>query len=144
MRVQIENVLSPEEEGAVIRTVEVTENIRKCVELLENNAHRLIGYKDLSAYSLDMGTIYYFESVDNRCFAYTKSDCFLVKYKLYELELLLDERFFRCSKSMICNSWKIREVKPDGSGRMRAVMRNDEIVIISRGYIGKLKERLGL
>lgn len=144
MRVQIENVLRPEEEGAVIRAVEVTENIRTCIDLLENNDRRLTGYKDASAYALDVGTIYYFESVDNRCYAYTKSDCFSVRQKLYELEQLLDTRFFRCSKSMICNSRKIREVRPDGSGRMHAVMRNGETVIISRGYIGKLKERLGL
>ena len=144
MKVQIETVLRTEEEGAVIRTVEVTENVQKCIELLENDSRRLIGYRDAAAYSLDTASVYYIESVDDRCFAYTKSDCFSVRYKLYELEELLDQRFFRCSKSMICNSRKIREVRPDGSGRMRAVLRNGETVIISRGYVGKLKERLGL
>ena len=63
---------------------------------------------------------------------------------LNELEEILSSRFLRCAKAMIVNIRKIRSVKGEINGRMRAELLNGEQIIISRGYVKELKERLGV
>ncbi len=144
MEVKVNQVKSPAEESAVINVSEMTDSIRAAVALLENGEKILIGIKDDSRVPLQMKDIYYIESVDEKSFAYTKNDCFEVKSKLYELEEIMDFRFFRCSKSMILNSRKIKNIKPVENSRMCATLLNDETVVISRSYIKDLKKRLGI
>ena len=88
--------------------------------------------------------IYYIESVDKRSFVYTKAGCYETKHRLYELEELLDSRFLRSAKAMIVNIRKIRSVKGEINGRMRAELLNGEQIVISRGYVKELKEKLGV
>ena len=56
----------------------------------------------------------------------------------------LDSRFLRSAKAMIVNIRKIRSVKSELNGRMRAELLNGEQIIISRGYVKELKEKLGV
>lgn len=144
LRVEVELVQSPDKEGAHIKTMEISDDINKAIELLENNSRSLVVYKAQQAYVCEYREIYYIESVDNKCFVYTKSECFQTKHKLYELEMMLDVNFFRCSKSMICNVKKIKSVKAEYNARMRATLINGEAVIISRSYVKDLKKRLGI
>ena len=82
--------------------------------------------------------------MDDKSFIYTKNECYEVKYRLYELEGILDGRFIRISKSMICNIRKIRSVKNAVNSRMTATLVNGETIVISRGYVKDLKKRMGL
>ena len=149
MKVVLEKVSVPDAEGAVIKAVEVTEEIRSAVELLENNRRSIsVTDKETMDYGevMMLGTdkIYYAESVDKKTFVYTKQGCYDCKYRLYELEVMLGGYFMRCSKSMIINLKKIKTVKSQISGRVDATMLNDEIVVISRGYVKEVKRRLGI
>ena len=53
---------------------------------------------------------------------------------------MLGGYFMRCSKSMIINLQKIRNVKSQISGRIDATLINDEVVVISRGLCKGSKE----
>ena len=132
MKVEIEIVTCEEQEKALIKTTKITDSITSAKKLLESDSGGIFVTKEDKTYLLEYGKIYYIESVDNKCFVYTKDDCFATKYKLYELEVMLDYRFFRCSKSMICNVRKIRSVKTEYNAKMTATLLNDEIVIINR------------
>ena len=67
------------------------------------------------------------------------------KWKLYEFEeFSRGSSFFRASKSVILNADKIEFVKPAFSGRFEAVLFNGEKVIVSRQYVGELKELMGI
>jgi len=106
---------------------------------------RLSGVKNGKTYMLDNQDIFYFESVDKRCFIYTADNTFETPLKLYEVEESLnDAGFFRSSKSHIMNIAKIKSLCPDFGGRIEAVMENGEKLIVSRQYAKLLKERLGL
>ena len=144
MKVEIEIVTCEEQEKALIKTTKITDSITSAKKLLEGDSGGIFVTKEDKTYLLEYGKIYYIESVDNKCFVYTKDDCFATKYKLYELEVMLDYRFFRCSKSMICNVRKIRSVKTEYNAKMTATLLNDEIVIINRSYVKDLKKRLGM
>ena len=144
MKVEVKRIRPDEEENAVIRVAELTDSVRSAVDLLENQCRTIPVQTDGKTMMCRTDQIYYIESVDKRSFVYTKAGCYETKHRLYELEELLDIRFFRCAKAMIINIRKIRSVKGELNGRMRAEMLNGEQIIISRGYVKELKERLGV
>lgn len=155
MKVEMENVLLPEEEKAILRVVSLTENIQSAIDLLSNE-RRVIpvirtgrgqdGMDEPEKENLlcETDKIYYIESVDKRTYVYTKDDCYESRNRLYELENILSRNFFRSAKAMILNVRKIRSVKSELNGRMTAELLNGEKVIIARGYVKDLKERLGM
>lgn len=150
MKVYLENVSSPEEEGAIIKAAEVTEEIRNAMDLLENNCRR-ISVSELTedktpGETVMLGTdmIYYTESIDKKTYVYTKEKCYGSRLRLYELEETLSANFFRCSKSLIINIRKIRSVKSELNGRMIAELLNGEKLMISRSYVKDLKRKLGV
>ena len=142
MRVEIRQISPSEEENAVISVTAMTDSIRSAVDLLENQCRTIPVVSEGKTMMCRTDQIYYIESVDKRSFVYTKAGCYETKHRLYELEELLDTRFLRCAKAMIINIRKIRSVKSELNGRMRAELLNGEQIIISRGYVKELKERL--
>lgn len=149
MKVVLEKAASPNDEGAVIKALSVTDEIRSAMDLLENNRRSIpVTDKESMDYgeSLMLGTdlIYYAESVDKKTFVYTKDMCYETKHRLYELEEILSGNFFRCSKSLIINIRKIKAVKSELNGRMIAELLNGEQIVISRNYVKDLKRKLGV
>lgn len=144
MKVTIQKVPEKEMEEASIRVADLTDDVQMAISLLENGERTLIGIRDGKRVPCPFSKIYYAESVDEKTFVYTKSDCLEVKYKLYELEALLDQRFFRCSKSMICNMRKIKSVKAGENARLHATLLNGESLVITRSYVQEFKKRLGI
>lgn len=104
----------------------------------------LIGKKDDRNYPLEVTDIMYLESVDDKVFAYTSSDVYQIKQRLYELEQYLERYdFSRISISAIVNRRAIRHFKSSLNGRIEAKLANGEIVIVSRSYVKQLKTALG-
>ena len=50
----------------------------------------------------------------------------------------------RISKSVIVNLAKVAYLRPIFNGRFEASLKNKEKVIISRQYVAKLKQKLGI
>lgn len=144
MKVDFERVASSEEEGAVIRAVQKTEYVRAAMDILEYGGAYVAVSKDDRTCLCRLDQIYYVESVDKKTFVYTKDECYQSKKRLYELEEEFHINFFRCSKAMLVNIRKIKEVKSDYHGRMNARLLNGETIVISRSYVKDLKKRLGL
>jgi len=144
MKVHLERVKSNEEEEAIIKAVSVTDEITGAIELLEGGSKGIAVIKDDQVHIIKASAVYYIESVDKKTFVYTKDICYDCKYRLYELETMLGRYFMRCSKSMILNLKKVRNVKSQLSGRIDATLINDETVVISRGYVKEVKRRLGI
>jgi len=104
----------------------------------------LVGYIDNEIHRVSPLDIFYFEAVDKKTFIYCECDVYESKLKLYELEELAMNDFFRISKSVIVNLSKIKSLIPSFSGRVEAVLTNKERVIISRQYVSELKQTLGI
>ena len=144
MKVHLEKVNSKEEDEVVIKAASITDEITGAIELLEGGSKGIAVSKDEQVFLIKASAIYYIESVDKKTFVYTKDVCYDCKYRLYELETMLGGYFMRCSKSMIINLKKVRNVKSQLSGRIDATLINDETVVISRGYVKEVKRRLGI
>ncbi len=95
-------------------------------------------------YTLTPSQIYYFESIDNKVFAYTKEQVFDINLKLYQLEDMFENTpFIRINKSTVLNTRKIQSFASSINGRMEAVLKNKERVVISRKYVSILRNMLG-
>lgn len=91
---------------------------------------------------LPLEEIFYFESVDEKTFAYTEKEVYECGYRLYEIEEKLEKYgFARISKSTVINIRRIRKIKPQLNGRFEAVLDNDECQVVNRHYVGGLKEK---
>ena len=144
MRVICEKAASVEEEQAVIKAFKMTDEIETAISILESSGGRIAVNRENQIYLLENNKIYYIESIDKKTFIYTKDNCYETKFRLYELETMLNANFLRCAKAMIVNIRKIRSVKSDLNGRMNARLLNDENIVIARSYVKELKERLGI
>ena len=145
MKITIEKPNPGEEDEVILRCETLDEKLMQLIRFLRTEQTRLTGYAEDKIVKLEPKDIYYFESVDNRVFAYMSKGVYEVHKKLYEIEAeYSDTDFLRISKSVIVNVAKIAYVKPIFNGRFEANLKNDEKVIISRQYVTDLKKKLGI
>lgn len=86
-------------------------------------------------YFIPVRSILYAESVDRVTYVCTSDGVYRTSCSLQALELTYaDKGFFRCSKSMIINIYRISRLQSEPGGRINAELENGEHVIISRSY----------
>ncbi len=145
MKITIETQTPGLEDEIIIRCAEADEELMELIYLIKSRRKPLTGYTEDGMVKLSPKEIYYFESVDNRVFAYCEKQVYEVKQKLYELEELYPySDFLRISKSVIVNVSKIVLLSPAFGAKLEAKLKNGEKVMISRQYVPDLKRKLGL
>ncbi|WP_407378371.1 LytTR family DNA-binding domain-containing protein [Methanobrevibacter sp.] len=131
---------------AEIHTNELSDNIQKAINLLEDeSANSMIAVKkgkDITFLKFD--EIYMFRVEDKQVKVYTENDNFQVKKALYQIEEMLDSSFIRISKSTIINLDKIDRVAPSLKGMMFIMLKNGLKDNISRKYLPEFKKSLDL
>lgn len=145
MKVTILEKQPGEEDEIIVKCDYIDENITRLLNQFKTGKAKLSFYKDSQIILLDPKEILYFESVDDKVFAYTNDGVFESRLKLYMLEEELPKAdFFRASKAVIVNLNKLERLSPAFGGRFEAILKNGYKVIISRNYVSGLKELLGL
>lgn len=142
MKYTIEHITQGENE-VILRCANPSPEMEQLIRFLELQNRRLIGSRAGSRTVLEPSEILYLESVEGRTFAYTENDVLQLEYSLSQLEQLLGTvNFFRCSKSVIINIDKVRELKSRANNRIDATMCNGEHIMISRTYASDFRRRL--
>lgn len=145
MKITIVDPAPGEADEIIIKCRQLDEGTIKLLKHFKQGSTSLNVYRDGIIHRLNPETVYYFESVDQKVFAYCEQEVYEIKSKLYELEEELPARnFLRAAKSTILNLNKIASLAPAFGGRFEALLKNGERVIISRQYVSCLKEKLGL
>ena len=145
MKITIETPKDGEEDEIIVRCASLDERLMKLISALKTEQIMLAGYMDDKIVKLAPKDIFYFESVDNKVFAYAGKSVYEVRKKLYEIEEeYAYTDFLRISKSTIVNVAKIAYIRPLLNGRFEAKLKNDEKIIISRQYVIELKKKLGI
>ncbi len=145
MKITIETPKPGAEEEIIVRCASLDEKLLQLIYALKAERAEVIGYKEDKIVKLELKNIYYFESVDNKVFAYLGKEVYEIHKKLYELEQEFENTdFMRISKAVIVNLAKIVYIRPDLNGRFEAKLKNGEKVIISRQYVVQLKKKLGI
>ena len=144
MKITIKEPPAGAEEEIIVLCHNISPELLNVLNSLKAQDNMLVAYIDNEIHRISPADIYYFEAVDKRTFIYCENDVYESKRKLYELEELAMNDFFRISKSIIVNLSKIKSLIPSLSGRVEAVLTNNERVIISRQHVSELKKSLGI
>ena len=108
----IVNQIQDGEDELILNYRQMNSEVEAAIAFMEKNQKKLIGKVDGERVVFLPEDILYIEKVDDRTFAYTEDNEIQLDMSLYAIELLLnDERYFRCSKSMIVNINKVKRLK---------------------------------
>lgn len=135
--------ISQGEDEVIIRYREMTEEIEMLAGLIREGSGKISAFWEGNTVLLRPEEILYLESVDAVTWAYLSDKVCRVSESLSVLTACYEKRgFFRCSKSMILNIYKISYLKSEAGARIRATMENGEQVVISRKYAKWLRQIL--
>lgn len=145
MKITIETPMQGEEDEIIIRCAALDEELMRLIYRLKMGREKIAVYSSQGIFMIPLKEIYYFEAVDNKVFAYCKTQVYEVRKKLYELESEYESLdFLRVSKSTVVHLPKISYLAPLFHGRFEASLKNGEKIIISRQYVAMMKKKLGI
>jgi len=103
-----------------------------------------IGFSDDAFTIVSYKEVLYVEAFDHDVFLKTLEKTFKIKEKLYQVELILEDHgFVRINKSQIVNIKGIKSMIPSLNSRMNLIMKNKEMLYVSRVYLSNFKESIG-
>ena len=144
IEIKIDETLS--EPRIIIMTNKITDEISELMQRLADDKPRLrAGFKKETVSLLEQEKIIRIYAANSKVFAVTEDDEYQVRLRLYELEDRLDRKFFvRISNSEIINLRKIEEFDMSFTGTICVSLSNGAVTYVSRRYIAKIKQLLGL
>ncbi len=145
MKIQIRTSAEAEEIEVTVLCGSVTPEVERLVAALKLMDKTLTGKRDGRSYLISAKEVVYIESVERKCFLYTRDCVYETDFRLYELEQQLADRcFFRVSKSVLVNLREILSLKAEYGRRLRITLCGGEQIIASRQYADALKRTLGV
>lgn len=145
MQIKIETGAETEEVSITIRCREHSAYIDRLVAALYMVGQQIMVTCKGEVLPLELEKVLYMESVDGRCFVYTKDEVYESNHRLYELERQLGQYLFvRINKAAIVNLKKICSIKAYVNRRLLLTMENGEQLIASRQYADTIKVLLGV
>lgn len=142
MKITLQQVNKGNEE-IIIKYSRITERIDSIVRYIEGQSGQLLGSKYGQQFIISIPSILYLESVEGGTYLYTEKEVYRLNLTLALFEsLYAEEGFFRCSKSMVINIYRIKNLKSISGNRIDVTMDNEEHVVISRHYSKDLRSIL--
>ena len=144
MKITLEAAQLPETE-VIIRGDIGGKEVTALLQLLQRKASgKLLLYKEEEQFIVPAGEIAFLETSGSKLLAYTQSEVYEAKLKLYEVkELLSAQSFVQISKSTIVNIDHVRSIQAEFSGNYRIKLKSrKEALTISRKYFKDFKDRI--
>lgn len=146
MKVKIKINKDYEKPLCVIYTSEVSDEINEYLKLLSKNSEEMLtgrNGEDIVIIKPDeINNIY---TANGKIFAVTSRGEYSVNTRLYKLEETLDsKKFVRISNSEIINLNEVKSFNLKISGTICVEFFNGKSTYVSRRYVSKIKERLGV
>ena len=130
----------------VIYTEQVNDELMKLVNKLKSaDEEKLIGFKDEEAFLIDLSKIELIYTENKKIFARIDGEAYQIKKRIFELEECLEDiDFVRISNSEIVNLKKVLSIDFKLTGTMMLKLKSGNNTFVSRRYVKKIKEYLGL
>lgn len=130
----------------LVYTDKMTEEVLRIKSfVLENSESLLIGFLNEKIKILNPAKIYRIYTEDSRVFAESIDEKYLVKKRIYQLEeILKTKKFVRISNSELINLNLVDSFDLSYSGTISVKMNNKSKTFVSRRYVKKIKETLGI
>ena len=144
IEVKIENTYT--EPKVVILTDQMTDEVNEIItKLSENTPQMIAGFQDDLLKVLDQEEIFNLFTENGRVFARTSGGVYSLRTRMYELEERLDKKsFVRISNSEIINLKKVKAFDLSLSGTILVSLLNGTVTYVSRRYVPKIKQLLGI
>jgi len=146
VKIEVKADAACEETTVVIYTNKVTDEIQQLVRRISLDAPQVIvGFLEDEAVILSQEKIVRVFAESGKVYAETLSARYLLRLRLYEMEERLDQRrFVRISNAEMINLGMVRGFDLSFAGTICVRMKNDKVTYVSRRYVAKIKQVLGL
>ena len=146
MKIEIQLDESRKEPLVVVYTDKVNEEIHALVRRLSQDAPQmLVGFREDEATILQEEFVLRVYAESGKVLAETMDGLYLLRLRLYELEERLDKKMFvRISNSEIINLRKVKRFDLSLAGTICVQMQNGAVTYVSRRYVARIKQVLGL
>lgn len=146
MQIEIKIDSSYIEPKILILTDKMTEDINGILKKLSEEAPQMLaGFCGESVEILDQAEIVRIYASNGKIFAVTGKGEYILRLRLYELEDRLDKNsFVRISNSEIINLKKVKAFDLSFAGTICVTLTNNTVTYVSRRYVAKIKQILGI
>ena len=130
---------------AVLWCAAVTPEVEEAAARLAGAPRQLTGHREGLVYLLAPGEIPLITAAGQQVFALCGGERYLLKARLYELEALLaGSHFARISHAEIANFDWVESLDMSTAGTIHLRFKSGGGAFVSRRYVARIKERLGL
>lgn len=146
MQIEIKIDAQQSEPKVIVITDRMTEEVNLIIKKLSETTPAILsGYKDEKVEILEKDEIIRIYAMDGRTIAVTEKTEYVIRQRLYELEEMLGkERFVRISNSEIVNLKKVKNFDLSLVGTICIVFKDGTKTYVSRRYVSKIKQVLGI
>ena len=118
--------------------------LQRILSLLQNHSDKLWCLdEERNTVALSAGQVLWAETVDDKLFVYTEHSLYQAPGSLAALGLRWERfGFFRCGKSTAINLNTVQSLRSRPGGRIEALLKTGEKIIIFRRYSPALREKL--
>lgn len=146
MQIELKIDSSCKEPKIIVMTDKITEEINQLLKKLSSETPSMLaGFQEDTLKILDQQNIIRIYACDGKIFAVTEDGEYTLRLRLYELEERLDKNnFVRISNSEIINLKKVKNFDLSFTGTICVSLSNGSATYVSRRYVSKIKQVLGI
>lgn len=146
MKLEIKLNAACAEPLVTVQAEEITPEVDEIVRRLTQETPRLLtGSRDGRLEILEPERIYRFYASGGKVFAVTERGEYTLRQRLYELEASLDSRqFVRISNAEIIQLKKVEHFNLSITGTILVRLSDGSTTYVSRRYVGRIKQMLGV
>ena len=146
MKIEIKIDEGCTETKIIVVTSKVTEEVGEIIKRLSSEQTRVLaGFKNGQATMLEPSRIYRVYASDGKVYAEAENGTHLLRLRLYEAEQhLADASFVRISNGEIINLKKVKGFDLSFAGTICVSLSNGTVTYVSRRYVARIKQLLGL
>ena len=146
MKIEIQIDEDCTETKIIVVTSKVTEEVGEIIKRLSSEQTRVLaGFKNGQATMLEPSRIYRVYASDGKVYAEAENGTHLLRLRLYEAEQrLANGSFVRISNGEIINLKKVKGFDLSFVGTICVSLSNGTVTYVSRRYVAKIKQLLGL
>lgn len=146
MQIEIQIDENCKESKIVVITDKMNDEINEIVKRLsEARPNMIAGFRNDMAEVLDPSGIYRVFAENGKVLAETNHGVFVLRMRLYEAEERLDcKTFVRISNSEIVNLKEVKNFDLSFAGTICVALSNGTVTYVSRRYVSRIKQLLGI
>lgn len=146
MQIEVKIDSEAAEPKIVIFTDKMTDEISELIKILSAETPQIIaGFRNSEVVLLEQPQLIRIYAAGGKIYAVTEDGEFQLRLRLYELEARLDKKIFvRISNSEIINLKKVKGFDLSFTGTICVSLSNGMTTYVSRRYVPKIKQVLGI